>query len=214
MADAPLHIVVLAHPDPESFNASVARTYVETVTAHGHRAHVRDLYRLCFDPVLKNHERPDHRGFTISDDVVAERAAIAGAAVYTLVYPIWFGLPPAILVGYIDRVFGASVTPAEIRARAGEGVLSGKRLMSIISSGTPDIWLDEQGQIEGLRSVLGRYLQNSFHMSAAEHLQLGHIVQDMPGPFVEQNLLDVKDRAQQLCRAIDAQVSDAPRARR
>ena len=205
MAEAPLHIVVLAHPDPESFNASVAQTYVETVTAHGHRAQVRDLYRLGFDPVLKNHERPDHRGFALSDDVLAERAAIEGAAVYTLVYPIWFGLPPAILVGYIDRVFGASVTPAEIKGRAAEGVLSGKRLMSIVSSGTPDIWLDEQGQVEGLRSVLGRYLQNSFHMRAAEHLQLGHIVEDMPKRFVEESLLEVKERVQQLCRAIDAQ---------
>lgn len=204
MADAPLHVVIFAHPDPQSFNASVMRTYVETVSAAGHRAVVRDLYGLAFDPILRNHERPDHRGFTMSDDVRAELDTIVGAEVYTLVYPIWFGLPPAILVGYIDRVFGSNVTSAQVEGRAAEGVLSGKRLMSLVTSGAHSVWLDEQGQIEALRSVLGRYLQNAFHMRAAEHLQLGYIVQDMPKRFVEQSLLEVVERAQQLCRAIDA----------
>ena len=201
---APLHIVILAHPDPQSFNAAVARTYVETITAAGHRAVRRDLYRLGFDPILKNHERPDHRGFEVSADVRAEYEAIDGAEVYTLIYPLWFGLPPAMLVGYINRIFGAGVTLAEVQGRAAKGVLSGKRLMSIISSGARDIWLDEQGQIEGLRSVLGRYLEHAFQMRGAEHLQLGHIVEDMSQRLIDERLLQVKECAQRLCSAIDA----------
>ena len=48
----PLHAVILAHPDADSFNAAVAQAYCEAVRGPGHEAVLRDLYRLGFDPVL------------------------------------------------------------------------------------------------------------------------------------------------------------------
>ena len=47
-ATEPKHVVILCHPEPASFNMAVARTYCETVEACGHRAVLRDLYRMAF----------------------------------------------------------------------------------------------------------------------------------------------------------------------
>lgn len=105
------HVVILAHPDPQSFNAAVAHTYCEAVRECGQVAILRDLYAMKFDPVLKNEERPDRRGFEVAGDVGAELEAIEGCEVVAFIYPIWFGLPPAMMKGYVDRVIGAGVTP-------------------------------------------------------------------------------------------------------
>lgn len=54
---------------------------------------------MGFDPLLKNEERPDRRGSSLSRDVRAELDALTGSDVIALVYPIWFGMPPAMLKG-------------------------------------------------------------------------------------------------------------------
>ncbi|HEY0314975.1 MAG TPA: NAD(P)H-dependent oxidoreductase, partial [Sphingomonas sp.] len=122
----PRHVAILAHTDPHSFNASVAAMYCETVRACGQDVIVRDLYAMGFDPVLRDAERPRHQANALSPDVRAEIDTIRGADIYTLIYPIWFAMPPAMMKGYIDRVLGAGVTALEIQGRVGEGVLHGR----------------------------------------------------------------------------------------
>jgi len=201
----PRHVVVLAHPNPNSFNASVVRTYCETVRSCGQEAIVRDLYAMGFDPVLKDDERPRAQGITLSPDVEAELAAIRGADIYTLVYPIWFAMPPAMMTGYIDRVLGAGVTAREIQDRAGESVLSGRHMLGITTSGTREIWLDEQGQIESLRSLIDHYLLHAFRMKSCEHLHLGGIVEGFSKRFVDQALYEVYERARKVCATVAAE---------
>ena len=97
------HAVIACHPEHRSFTLSVAERYAKTVRGHGHEAVVRDLYRLRFNLVLRARER---RGVP-APDVNREWGALGKPDVFVLVYPIWFGAPPAMLKGYIDRVFGA-----------------------------------------------------------------------------------------------------------
>ncbi|WP_454887511.1 NAD(P)H-dependent oxidoreductase [Sphingomonas oryzagri] len=92
---------------------------------------------------------------------------IRGSNVFVLVYPIWFGMPPAILKGYIDRVLGAGVTPRDVQHRTALTLMRGQRLVSITSSGASKAWLDQQGQMESLRNVLGRYLERNRTRKAA-----------------------------------------------
>jgi NAD(P)H dehydrogenase (quinone) len=199
------HVVVLAHPDPHGFNATVADVYCQTVRECGQDAILRDLYAMGFDPVLKDTERPGHEGFTLSQDVIDELDTIRGADVFTIIYPIWFGMPPAMMKGYIDRVFGAGVTPREIQDRAGHSVLSDKHMVSITSSGAREVWLDEQAQIESLKNVLTRYLFHAFGIKSAEHLQFGGITEGFAKNFVGQNFQDVKDRARKICATFAAE---------
>jgi NAD(P)H dehydrogenase (quinone) len=202
-------VVVLAHPDPESFNASVARTYCDTVRDCGQEVIVRDLYAMGFDPVLKDKERPHAGGITLSPDVQSEIDTIRGAEIYTLIYPIWFAMPPAMMKGYIDRVLGAGVTAREIQGRAGEGVLHGRHMLSITSSGTREVWLDEQGQLESLRSLTTRYLLNAFGMRSCEHLHIGGVVEGFSQRFGDQALYDVHERARKVCAMLAAQRHNA-----
>jgi NAD(P)H dehydrogenase (quinone) len=59
------HVVLLCHPDKNSFDAAVAAKYCEVVTASGQTTVVRDLYQLNFDPILKLREIPGRDDFAI-----------------------------------------------------------------------------------------------------------------------------------------------------
>lgn len=196
------HVVVLAHPDPTSFNASIARTYCEAVQDYGQDASIRDLYSMGFDPLLKNIERPDRQGTELAIDVLAELRALSGADVIVLVYPIWFGMPPAMLTGYVDRVVGAGVTPRQIQARAAEGPLTANHMVSITTSGAPEAWLHEQGQIESLHQLATLYLFRAFSMRSADYLHFGGIHEGLPANEIVEHLMQVREKARVICERI------------
>jgi hypothetical protein len=84
------HAVIVAHPSQSSFNLSVAYAYCEAARQRGHAPILRDLYRMGFDPCLRDSEIPRPSGFKAGDDVLAERVIIAEAAVFAFIYPLWF----------------------------------------------------------------------------------------------------------------------------
>lgn len=106
-------LVLFAHPCEESFSAALKTTVVETLQKRGWDVDLCDLYAEGFDPVLSAAER---RGYQIIPDNCAsvqsyvDRLRAAQALVF--VFPVWnFGFP-AILKGFVDRVFlpGVSFT--------------------------------------------------------------------------------------------------------
>jgi NAD(P)H dehydrogenase (quinone) len=196
------HVIILCHPQADSFNAAVAETYCATVRENGQEAVVRDLYRMNFDPVLKTAEQPDAENYKMSDDVAREIELISGAAVLVLVYPIWFGTPPAMLKGYVDRVLGAGFTHQSIRNKDQDPLLSGVHLRSLTSSGNTQIWLDEQGAWQSLVQVFDRYLEHAFSMASTEHLHFSAVIKGLSERFVLQNLQEVKEGARKICSTL------------
>ncbi|PCJ85491.1 MAG: NAD(P)H dehydrogenase [Hyphomicrobiales bacterium] len=99
-------LVVYAHPVETSFNAEVHRAVVEELKNAGHEVDDCDLYAENFDAILSREERINYHDIEINQRPVAgyvERVMNAEAIVY--VHPIWnFGYP-AILKGFLDRVF-------------------------------------------------------------------------------------------------------------
>jgi NAD(P)H dehydrogenase (quinone) len=201
---APLHAVILAHPDDDSFNAAVAQTYCQTARDLGHETVLRDLYRIGFNPVLKKQEQPRPDKFIMSNDVASELAAIEHADVFVLVYPIWFSSPPAILKGYVDRIFGTGFSYGAIRDRGRHRFMGGKQLLSITTSGNSLQWLDEQGAWLSLRTVFGQYLAKAFSMASSEHLHLASIVDNMSERHVKEELFRVTEMAREMCNRLDA----------
>ncbi|WP_157221161.1 NAD(P)H-dependent oxidoreductase [Flavisphingomonas formosensis] len=201
------HAVILTHPNPRSFNSAIAETYCETVRECGQSVVLRDLYRIGFDPALKADEQPGPM-FAMSADVRVEWDAVKGSDMFTLIFPIWFGLPPAMMKGYVDRVVGAGVTPRQIQERDGCGLLRGSNLLSISTSGAPEAWLDEQGQQEALRDVASRYLFRAFAMKTASTLHFGGIVQDLPKRVVDEHLHTVRERTRKLCARLAVEKRD------
>lgn len=207
----PRHVVILAHPNAHSFNALVADAYCQAARAAGHEAIVRDLYAIGFDPVLKDGERPHHGGGGLAPDVRFERDAIRGGDVFVFVYPIWFGMPPAILKGYVDRVLGAGVTPRDMLAGSGTPLLRGQRLVSITSSGASKAWLNQQNQIVALRTVFEAYLAHAFGMKLCDHLHFGETVEGLSQDFIDPLLEQVAVLARGLCAAVEADLHGAVR---
>ena len=172
------HAVILAHPKATSFNASIARICVETLRAMGHEVIERDLYAIDFDPRLQAQEIPSAGGFQAAPDVVAERKRLADVDSFIFVYPFWFNAPPAILKGYVDRVFamGFGYAPG---IHGAEPLLSGKTLMSFSTSGAPDQWVNSSGALTALMTVFDHHVGAVCGLRLADHEHFGGIASNM-----------------------------------
>ena len=192
MSQTVKHAVIVCHPAEESFTMSVAKRYADTVSARGQQVLLRDLYRMDFDPVLRDEERfGDPR-----EDVAKEWALLGKVDIFVLVYPIWFGAPPAMLVGYIDRVLGAG------RERGLEGeegeLVAGKRLVSLTSSGSMRAWLNEKGVLNSLRTVYDRYLSDVFGFVETARYHFDGVGPDTPERDIRIHLTAAENAAREV----------------
>jgi putative NADPH-quinone reductase len=97
---------VYAHPDPGSFTAAVRERAVSALARRGRSVDVLDLYGEAFDPVFTVDDLRAHDDHSQPTGVIAEHVQrLKQAAVIVFVYPTWYGGPPAMLKGWIDRVF-------------------------------------------------------------------------------------------------------------
>jgi NAD(P)H dehydrogenase (quinone) len=151
-------LFVFAHPEPRSLNGALREVAIEELTAQGHEVRVSDLYasrwksevdRADF-PGLPPEERllpvaASKRAFeanALTEDVKAEIENLLWADVLILQFPLWWFSMPAILKGWVDRVFayGFAYGVGEHSDRRwgdryGEGTLAGKRAMLIVTAG-------------------------------------------------------------------------------
>jgi len=172
------HAVILAHPKSSSFCASIARTCVETLDALGHQAELHDLYGMGFDPRLKAEELPSDQGFRPGPDVAAERARLADVDSFIFVYPFWFNAPPAMLKGYVDRVFGLKFGYAPGFGGT-QPLLGGRTLMSFSTSGAPDEWVDATGALKTLIGGFDMHLAGVCGLKVIDHIHLGGVVSNL-----------------------------------
>jgi NAD(P)H dehydrogenase (quinone) len=206
-AGSALHCVIVAHPESDSFTMSVARGYCETVAEQGQRAVLRDLYRMNFDPVLKAEERSHGEHFEPGADIAAEIALIAEASALVLVYPIWFGTPPAIIKGYVERVMGAGADPSSLTHHLGQSqpsLLRGKHLLSFTSSGTSQEWLSDQGAWSALQTIFDGYIARAFWMDTPRHIHFAKITADLDPTIAQKHLGEVDKEAAAMCRRLVA----------
>jgi putative NADPH-quinone reductase len=94
--------VIVGHPHKKSFNIAIAETVVDQLRKNFHTVSYHDLYEENFDPVLTAEElaagKPD-------DDLVKQHCEqIKSADGIIVIHPNWWGQPPAILKGWVDRV--------------------------------------------------------------------------------------------------------------
>ena len=115
--------VILAHPDPESFNHAIAQTVVDALKANGYKVFFHDLYQEKFDPRLNLEEVAKD---AILPAVIRKHCdKIAAASGRVIVHPNWWGQPPAILKGWVDRVIRPGVAYEFMEGDSGEGIPNG-----------------------------------------------------------------------------------------
>jgi NAD(P)H dehydrogenase (quinone) len=112
--------VILAHPSTNSFNHAIAKCAVAELERNGHGVVFHDLYAERFDPILCAEEIPKE---TLLPEVVdAHCREIANADGIVIVHPNWWGQPPAILKGWVDRIIRPGVAYEFLEEDNGEGV--------------------------------------------------------------------------------------------
>ncbi|MFO7598058.1 MAG: NAD(P)H-dependent oxidoreductase [Desulfocurvibacter africanus] len=115
--------IILAHPNSGSLNHGIAQAAAETLRGMGHEVRLRDLYAEGFDPLLPAGEIQREAALpTLVDEHCREIALADGIVV---VHPNWWGMPPAILTGWVDRVIRPGVCYEFVEGDGGEGVPRG-----------------------------------------------------------------------------------------
>lgn len=132
-------MVILAHPQKGSFNHSIAKIALQTLKDQGHRVNFHDLYEEKFNPILPHEEIP--KATPLDPIVLTHCNEITRAAGIIIVHPNWWGQPPAILKGWVDRIMrvGTAYEFAEGDSGAGVpiGLLGAKAALVFNTSNTP-----------------------------------------------------------------------------
>jgi NAD(P)H dehydrogenase (quinone) len=181
--------IVHAHHEPQSFNGALTVAAVSHLEAQGHEVVVSDLYAMGWDPVSdrrnfttvadaaylnqQNEERyaAAHDGF--APDIRAEMDRLVWCDALLFQFPLWwFGLP-AILKGWVDRVFALDFAYGYGRFYE-NGVFRGKRAMLSLTTGGP-----ESSYIEG-----GMSGEMSMLLYPIQHGMLHFVGMDVVPPFV------------------------------
>ncbi|HEX2113376.1 MAG TPA: NAD(P)H-dependent oxidoreductase [Alphaproteobacteria bacterium] len=143
-------LIVVAHPDPGSFNAQLASVAVQALESSGYQVDVSDLYALDFDARegpwhyrardrtdvfdVQAEQRSAARRATLPPDVQRELDKVMRSDLLILQYPTWWFSVPAILKGWVDRVLAYGTTYTSER-RYDRGMLGGKRAMLSVTFG-------------------------------------------------------------------------------
>jgi NAD(P)H dehydrogenase (quinone) len=131
--------VILAHPRHGSFNHAIAAAAVQALEAQGHEVWFHDLYQENFDPILLPAEL--ERDAYLPPFLEEHCREIARAQGIVIVHPNWWGQPPAILKGWIDRVLRPEVAYRFREGDRGDGVplglLRAKAALVFTTSNTP-----------------------------------------------------------------------------
>ena len=134
-------LVILGHPSPGSLNHAIAARVKETLLLKGHQVIFHDLYAEKFDPMLPTEEiKKDGR---VDDIILKHCEELINCDGIVIIHPNWWGMPPAILTGWIDRVIRPGVAYRFVEGDSGEGVpegmLKAKTALVINTSDTKEI---------------------------------------------------------------------------
>ncbi|WP_339926283.1 NAD(P)H-dependent oxidoreductase [uncultured Cyclobacterium sp.] len=99
------HLIIYAHPNPQSLNGYFKNHLQAYLLKNENEIVTRDLYQINFNPVLSYEDMAEQRNGQVSEDVKFEQEQINWAECITFIHPIWWTGLPAMLKGYIDRVF-------------------------------------------------------------------------------------------------------------
>jgi NAD(P)H dehydrogenase (quinone) len=162
-------LVVLANPKETCFTRDVCATFCREASARGHEVVLRDLYAMKFNPIATAADITGNLKGNVAPDVAVEQEKVKRADVITFVHPIWWIDRPAILKGYVDRVFALGFAYG-YGPNGTRGTLSGKRGILITSSGSTQAHFDESGKMKAVQVA-----QDLGTMEFCDIEMLGHL---------------------------------------
>jgi NAD(P)H dehydrogenase (quinone) len=138
------NLVIYCHPEPKSFNHAILDAVVEELRAIGHDVVERDLYQTGFSPILRSVDLSRLAAGEVPGDIKDEQAEVRAADRLVFIFPIWWTGMPAMLKGWIDRVFSAGFA-FDIAAEGPRGLLAGKQAIIINTTAFPEAFYRQAG---------------------------------------------------------------------
>ncbi|WP_144141010.1 NAD(P)H-dependent oxidoreductase [Paraburkholderia sp. BCC1884] len=161
-------LIVFAHPEQRSFNGQLKDTVRESLEQQGAVVEISDLYAMGFDPVesadhfpnrkridvfdVQTEQRHAYEGNTSSPQVRDEIKKILAADLVVFQFPIWWFSMPAILKGWLDRVFVYGLFTS--RQRYDKGFFAGRRAIVSVTAGGPEPTFSHRGRNGDLDLIL------------------------------------------------------------
>ena len=168
------YLVVYSHPNKASFNNAIKETVIETLEKNGHEIKVRDLYENNFNPVLSASDFETFLSGGTPDDIKAEQEYIKWAEKIIFISPIWCASFPAILKGYIDKIFSYGF--AYLYDENGPvPLLTDKEGIFISTMGAPNEFYKEAGFLDSFDKTQDIGILNFTGIKSGEHIFFGAV---------------------------------------
>ena len=183
-------LVIYCHPVPESYSAALRDRVLSSASAAGHETRLIDLHAGNFDPVMRADERRSYNEMTARDHPLPDHAAdLAWAQAMVFVYPTWWYGLPAMLKGWLERVFTPGVA-FEVNRQGGAIIplLAQIRRVAIVTTCGAPFWLSflvgQPGRKTLLRGMRALFARN------CRTLYLAHYLMDVSTPQSRAAFLD------------------------
>lgn len=147
------YLIIYAHPNHKSFNHAIKAVVEDSLNMAGKEFQVRDLYAIGFDPALSTGDLNDLQRGRVADDIKKEQDYIRAADTLIFIHPIWWFNMPAILKGYIDRVFCSGFAFA-VDESGPRGLLSDKKAAIFNTTGGSQENYLKYGYGEAVKKVI------------------------------------------------------------
>jgi NAD(P)H dehydrogenase (quinone) len=162
------NLIIYVHPNPASFNHAIMDAYASELKASGHEVRIRDLYALGFNPVitLSDYDMLD-RGEP-PEDIRQEQDHIRWAGVVSFISPIFWAGMPAVLKGYVDKVFSLGFAYS-FQGERPKGLLRGKKAVILNSTGGSLMYYQKSGMLDSIRTTIDNGIFRFCGIEVLEH---------------------------------------------
>lgn len=210
-------LIVYAHPENESLNGALKEVAADTFKGEGHDVQVSDLYAMKWKAVLDGEDFPERMNSeifnpimeqfnamekgAIPSDIKGEMDKVRWADVIIFQFPIWWSNFPAILKGWIDRVFynGFAFDLAEMKLYD-NGPLKGKKGMLSFTTGAPRELYSAEGPHGEIEQLLNYFHHVLFEFVGMEALPYHGIFG--PGDMSEEDIKQELEKFKEILKSI------------
>ncbi|WP_442602382.1 NAD(P)H-dependent oxidoreductase [Paenibacillus sp. KN14-4R] len=136
-------LIIYTHPNHQSLNYAFLQKVIEGSSENPHieEIQVLDLYEEEFNPILTFNKTKRRRDMYIDPQLEKYREQIKWADKIVFVYPIWWGRPPAMLLGFIDQMFASGFAYKDKGGLFPEGLLKGRSVVCVSTMKGPTHYL-------------------------------------------------------------------------
>ncbi|MFX4261055.1 NAD(P)H-dependent oxidoreductase [Pelotomaculum propionicicum] len=161
-------LIVYTHPNPMSFNHAILETVRGELAKKNAHVKVKDLYAMKWNPILSGSDFEQMQAGKTLQDTAQEQADVTWADTLVFIYPIWWFSHPAVLKGWIDRVFSFGYA-YHMTENGPSGLLANKRAVVITTSGADEKKAGQDGLLDAIETTMIKGILGFVGITDARH---------------------------------------------